>query len=201
MKNMKLIKELTNESLKDIQEVLDRDGIIIFPTDTVYGIACNCYSIEGLKKLFSFKNRPLSKPINVLTDSIQKIELVAKNITPKEKELIEKYLPGDLTIILDKKEDVPDLLTANLKTVGVRIPNHKIALQILESYPYPLATTSVNLAGESPGIEVSDFLEEFQEKVDIIVDGGKSPIGVASTIVRVEQNEIKILRQGNLNIE
>ena len=98
---MKLIKELTEESLQEIKEVLDNDGIIIFPTDTVYGIACNCYSIEGLKKLYSFKNRPLTKPINVLTDSIQKIELVAKNIKPKEKDLIEKYLPGDLTIILD----------------------------------------------------------------------------------------------------
>jgi len=198
---MKLIKELAEESLQEIKEVLDKDGIIIFPTDTVYGIACNCYSIEGLKKLYSFKNRPLSKPINVLTDSIEKIELVAKNINQKEQELIEKYLPGDLTIILDKKENVPDLLTANLNTIGVRIPNHKMALRILKYYPYPLATSSVNLAGESPGIEVSDFIEEFKEKVDIIIDGGKSPIGVASTIVRVEKNEIKVLREGKLKVE
>ena len=154
-----------------------------------------------MKKLFAFKNRPLSKPINVLTDSLEKIETVAKELKPKEKELIEKYLPGDLTIIVDKKENVPDLLTANLNTVGVRIPNHEMALKILESYPYPLATTSVNLAGESPGIEVEDFLEEFKDKVDIIVDGGKSPIGVASTIVRVENDEIKILREGNLKVE
>ena len=153
---MILIKELTKENLKLIKEVLDNDGIIIFPTDTVYGIGCNCYSEKALKKLFSFKNRPLSKPINVLTDSINKIELVAENINEKERELINKYLPGDLTIILDKKENVPDLLTANLKTIGVRIPNHFLALKILENYSYPLATTSVNLSGESPGIEVED---------------------------------------------
>ena len=198
---MILIKELTEEKLELIKEVLDNDGIIIFPTDTVYGIGCNCYSEKALKKLFSFKNRPLSKPINVLTDSIEKIELVAENINSKEQELINKYLPGDLTIILNKKKNVPDLLTANLKTIGVRIPNHHIALEILKKYPYPLATTSVNLSGESPGIEVADFIEEFKDKVDIIVDGGKSPIGVASTIVRVENNKVNILREGNLKVE
>ena len=110
-------------------------------------------------------------------------------------------MPGDLTIIVDKKENVPDLLTANLDTVGVRIPNHEMALKRLENYPYPLATTSVNLSGDSPGIEVSDFIEEFKDKVDMIVDGGKSPIGVASTIVRVENDQIKILREGRLTVE
>jgi len=198
---MILIKELTEDNLKRIKEVLDNDGIITFPTDTVYGIGCNCYSEKALKKLFSFKNRPLSKPINVLTDSVEKIKLVSSHINEKELELINKYLPGDLTIILDKKENVPDLLTANLKTIGVRIPNHIFALEILKNYPYPLATTSVNLSGESPGIEVSDFIEEFKDKVDIIIDGGKSPIGVASTIVRVENNKINILREGNLKVE
>ena len=198
---MKIINELTKENLEEIKNVLDNDGIIIFPTDTVYGIGCNCYSIKGLKKLYSFKNRPLSKPINVLTDSKEKIASVSSGLKEKEKELIDKYLPGDLTIIVDKKENVPDLLTASLKTVGVRIPNHEMALKILSFYPYPIATSSVNLAGESPGIEVSDFLEEFKDKVDIIVDGGKSPIGVASTIVRVEGNELKILREGKLKIE
>ena len=198
---MKLMNILTKENLKEIKEILDQDGIIIYPTDTVYGIGCNCYSEKALKKLYSFKNRPLSKPINVLTDSKEKIESIAKNITEKEQELMEKYMPGDLTLIVDKKETVPNLLTANLNTVGVRIPNHEMALEILKAYPYPLATTSVNLSGDSPGIEVSDFIEEFKNKVDIIIDGGKSPIGTPSTIVRVEKNEIKILREGRLKIK
>lgn len=198
---MKLIQELTEENLKEITQILDKDGIIIFPTDTVYGIGCNCYSEKALKKLYAFKNRPLSKPINVLTDSLEKIEMISKHLTEKEKNLIKTYLPGDLTIIVDKKETIPNLLTANLNTVGVRIPNHAMALKILKAYPYPLATTSVNLSGDSPGLEVRDFLEEFKDKVDIIVDGGPSPIGIASTIVRVEKNEIKILREGRLKIK
>lgn len=198
---MELIKELTEENLNKIKKVLTEDGIIIFPTDTVYGIGCNCFSEKALKKLFSFKNRPLSKPICVLTDKEEKINLVAKNISKKEKELIARYLPGDLTIIFDKKEEVPPLLTANLDTIGVRIPDNEIALRILALVPYPLATTSVNISGNSPGLEVSDFLEEFKDKVDIIVDGGKSKIGVASTIIRVEDNKTKILREGHLKVE
>ena len=198
---MKIINELNKENLEEINRVLNNDGIIIFPTDTVYGIGCNCYSEKALKKLFSFKNRPLSKPINVLTDSYDKIKTIAKKINKKEEELIKKYLPGDLTIILDKKENVPDILTASLSTVGVRIPNDDMALTILNNYKYPLATTSVNLSGDSPGLEVEDFIEEFKDKVDIIVDGGKSKIGVASTIVRVEDNNIKILREGKLKVE
>ena len=198
---MKLIKELTKENLEEINKVLDNDGIIIFPTDTVYGIGCNCFSPNAIKKLFSFKNRPLSKPINVLTDSYDKIKEITKDINEKEEELIKKYLPGDLTIILDKKETVPDILTASLKTVGVRIPNDEIALKILSNYKYPLATTSVNMSGDSPGLEVDDFIDEFKDKVDIIIDGGKSKIGVASTIVRVENDKIKILRAVNLKVD
>ncbi len=198
---MIIIKELNEESMKIIRKVLDEDGIIIFPTDTVYGIGCNCFSENAIKKLFDFKERDYSKPINVLTDSVEKINLVAKSLNEIEDRLIKKYLPGDMTIILEKKNNVPSILTANLETVGVRIPNHEIALKILKESPYPLATTSVNLSGESPGLEISDFLEEFKDKVDLIVDGGKSKIGIASTIVKVEDYQIKVLRQGKLKVE
>ncbi len=198
---MELIKELNRDSLEKIKRVLDSDGIIIFPTDTVYGIGCNCFSTKALDKLFHFKNRDYSKPINVLTDSVDKIDLVVKKKNQVEERLIKDYLPGDMTIILEKKDTVPNLLTANLKTIGVRIPKDEIALKILKEYPYPIATTSVNLSGESPGVEVNDFLEEFKDKVDMIVDGGKSKIGIASTIVQVENETIKVLRQGNLRVE
>ncbi len=198
---MIIIKELNEENLKIIRKILDEDGIIIFPTDTVYGIGCNCFSENAIKKLFDFKERDYSKPINVLTDSVEKIKLVAKSLNEIEDRLIKKYLPGDMTIILEKKDNVPSILTANLETIGVRIPNHEIALKILKESPYPLATTSVNLSGESPGLEISDFLEEFKDKVDIIVDGGKSKIGIASTIVKVEDYQIKVLRQGKLKVE
>ena len=194
-------KNINKKELEKVIEVLKNDGIIIFPTDTVYGIGCNCFSEKAIRKIFKDKSRPEQKPINVLTSNIEKIQRVAKNISEKEEEIIKKYMPGALTIILNKRENVPLILTAELDTIGVRIPNNKIALEILNNFEYPLATTSVNISGNLPGIELQDFLEEFKDKVDIIIDGGKSKIGIASTIVRIDENsKINILRKGSIKL-
>lgn len=188
--------------LNKIKEILDNDGVIIFPTDTVYGIACNCFSEKAIKKVFDIKKRPENKPINVLSNSLDKIKLVSKNINEKEKFLIDKYMPGALTIILDKNEKVSDILTAGLDTIGVRIPKNNISLRILENVSYPLATTSANISGDSAGIKITDFLKEFDGVVDAIIDGGETDLKVASTIVRVESdNKLKIIREGTLKIK
>ena len=188
--------------LNKIKEILDNDGVIIFPTDTVYGIACNCFSEKAIKKVFDIKKRPENKPINVLSNNLDKIKLVSRNISEKEEFLINKYMPGALTIILDKNEKVSDILTAGLDTIGVRIPKNNISLRILENVSYPLATTSANISGDSAGIKTSDFLKEFDGVVDAIIDGGETDLKVASTIVRVESdNKLKIIREGTLKIK
>lgn len=188
--------------LNKIKEILDNDGVIIFPTDTVYGIACNCFSEKAIKKVFDIKKRPENKPINVLSNNLDKIKLVSKNISEKEEFLIDKYMPGALTIILDKNEKVSDILTAGLDTIGVRIPKNNISLRILENVSYPLATTSANISGDSAGIKITDFLKEFDGVVDAIIDGGETDLKVASTIVRVESdNKLKIIREGTLKIK
>ena len=111
-------------------------------------------------------------------------------------------MPGALTIILEKNEAVPSLLTDNLDTVGVRIPSNSIALKILESINYPLATTSANISGEESGIKLADFEVNFADKVDAIIDGGESELKVSSTIVQVDDKDnVKILRQGTLKIK
>ena len=196
---MKIYNQLDDKILKEIIDVLDNDGLIIFPTDTVYGIACNSFSDNAIKKLYAAKKRDLNKPIGVLTDSISKINMVVNNISEKEKELINKYFPGNLTIIFNKKENVSNILTSNNSTIGLRIPNNKIALKILSAYPYPLATTSANISGENNGTKVSDFLEKFKDTVSIVIDGGETS-DIPSTIVRVENSDIKILRDGSLKI-
>ncbi len=195
----KTLESLDAVYLAEIVDVLYKDGLIIFPTDTVYGIACNAFSKTAIVKLFSAKERSFDNPIGVLTDSIEKVNLVANIVNDLEKDLIKKYFPGNLTLILNKKSEVPDILTANRTGIGVRIPNHKLALQILRAFPYPLATTSVNLAGRKEGVELSDFLGDFENKVDIIVDGGRTT-EVPSTIIDATSGKIKILRQGSLVI-
>ena len=194
-------EEIPDEELYEVKRVLDNGGIIIMPTDTVYGIACNCFNERAIEKLFDIKTRARYKPINVLTDSVDKMNQVAKNISKKEQELIDKYMPGSLTIIFDKKDDVPKILTGGLETIGIRIPNDARALSILKSVDYPLATTSANISGQPDGVKIEDFIREFDGKVDIIIDGGITDLQQVSTIVQVDGDEIKLIREGTIIIE
>lgn len=194
--------EILDEEVEEVKKVLDNDGIIIMPTDTVYGIACNCFSERAIEKIFEIKRRARYKPINVLTDSVEKMYQVAKNINPKEQELIDKYMPGSLTVIFDKREDVPEVLTGGLETVGIRIPNDARALTILKAVDYPLATTSANVSGQPDGVQLNDFITEFDGKVDIIIDGGPTDLKQSSTIVKVEEDgSLNIIREGSTIIE
>lgn len=194
-------KRIKEKELEEVIKVLKAGGIVAFPTDTVYGLACDCFNKTAIEKLYQIKERPSYKPINVLTNSVEKMYKVTDNINNKELELIGKYMPGDLTLILNRNEKVPSILTAGIDTIGVRIPDNEIALKILESFKNPLAVTSANKSGKESGLEVADFIDEFKNEIDIIIDGGKTRVGISSTIVRVKEDKIKILRQGNLVIE
>lgn len=192
--------KINDEELAQVIETINNNGLVIFPTDTVYGLACNCFSKEAINKIFEIKKRDKGKPINLLTNSVEKIHMVTDNISEKELKLIKKYMPGALTIIFNKNNMTPDILTSGLKTIGVRIPNNEIALKILEKIEYPLATTSANLSGEDAGTEIDNFKNIFNGKVDIIIDGGESDLKKASTIIRVEDDKIITLREGNIKI-
>ena len=193
--------KIRESELNEVKKVLKEGGIVAFPTDTVYGLACDCFNKKSIEKLYQIKERPSYKPIIVLTDSVEKMYKVVDSINNKELELISKYMPGDLTLILNKNEKVPSILTVGIDTIGVRIPDNKIALAILKNFKNPLAVTSANKSGKTSGLEVADFIDVFNNQIDIIIDGGKTPIGVSSTIVKVKEDKIKILRQGNLEIE
>ena len=193
-------EEISEEELLDVITTIENDGIVIFPTDTVYDIACNCYCERAIDKLYEVKQKAKYKPMTILTDSAEEIFKIVSKVTQKEKELIKKYMPGPLTIVFDKKEGVPNNLTAGLDTIGIRIPNSKIALTILKNLPYPLAITSANMSGKKDGVEISDFINDFDGKVDIIIDGGKTKLQNPSTIVRVENDNIEIIREGNIKL-
>ncbi|QVK18117.1 threonylcarbamoyl-AMP synthase [Mycoplasmatota bacterium] len=174
--------------------------IIAFPTDTVYGIGANLFSIEAINKIYQTKHRPGHKPLAVLCANKQQILQVVKEIPPQMELLINHFMPGALTVILPKKEEVPDFVTSNLPTIGVRIPNHKIALEILEKVG-PLATTSANLSGNKSLNDASDVIKRLGDNIDIIIDGGKTDIQIPSTVVTILNDEIKIIREGSIEKE
>lgn len=196
---MKVYNEINDNIIKEIVNTLECDGLIIIPTDTVYGIACNAFSDKAIEKIYNIKKRNMNKPIGILTNSEEKLLMVVDELKDIEKKLIKDYFPGQLTIICKKKQNISNILTANKETIGIRIPNDEIALKILSSYPYPLAVTSANISGEKSCIDIGELIKTFKDSVDIVIDGGKRD-NLASTIIQVENNKISIIRQGNIQI-
>lgn len=187
--------------LKKIANEIKNNKVVIFPTETVYGIGANGLDAEAIKKLFIAKKRPENKPINLLISNINMIENVAKDLTPLDYALIKEFFPGPLTLILKKKNNVPNILTANGDTVGVRMPANEIALKLIEYANVPIATSSSNISGNETGINIDNIFDDFNGRVDYIIDDGPSKLGVASTIVKVVDNKPIILREGSITKE
>lgn len=187
--------------LKEVADVIKNGGIVVFPTETVYGIGVNGLNKDAVKRLYEVKQRPVDKAISLLVSNIDMIEQVAKDITELEYALIKEFFPGPLTIILNKKNIVPDIVTAGGGTVGVRMPQNETALKLIEYAGVPLATPSANISGNPSGTELNTIMNEFKENVDCYIDGGKSKIGVASTIVQVIDGQPHILREGSISKE
>lgn len=178
--------------------ILKNGGIGIFPTDTVYGIGCNALDITGLEKLYKLKERNFNKPISILVSNPNMINKFVKNINNIERKLIENFWPGALTIIFNKSEIVPKLLTAGLDTIGIRMPNNKIAIELIDKLGGPIAASSANISGEIPATNINNALKNsFNNKIDFIIDDGET-YNIPSTIVRVENDEIRILREGSI---
>ena len=200
-KYMDLKENKDYTKLKEVAEIIKNGGIVVFPTETVYGIGVNSFDKEAIKRLYEIKQRPEDKPISLLVSSVEMIEQVAKDITELEYALIKEFFPGPLTIILNKKDIVPDIVTAGGSTIGVRMPENEIALKLIEYSGVPIAAPSANISGNPSGTELNTIMNEFKENVDCYIDGGKSKIGFASTIVQVIDGVPHILREGSISKE
>ena len=169
--------------------------VIIFPTDTVYGIGTKIFDIDGINKIYEIKKRPKDKPLACLCASLDQIKDIAY-ITPDAEKLINKFLPGALTLILKSKPDVYEKI--GYKTIGVRIPNSKIALDILKENG-PMLTTSVNESGFKPINEYDLIVKEYETKVDKIYKSNELSSNISSTVILIDNSDIKILREGQIS--
>ena len=192
-----------NIDYEEIERYLKAGKLIIYPTDTVYGVGGIIESEETIENIYKAKERNFKSPLIVLVSDVEKIEKIAY-INEKNREKIEKLIkrfwPGGLTIILKRKDNVPDIMVSGGATVGVRMPEHEIALNIISRAGGMLPTTSANISGEATPKSYVELSEEFKNRVDIIVDGGECPIGSASTIIDMS-DEPKILRLGAISVE
>ncbi len=201
------------EKILKMEEKIDLNGInyasnliiegklVIFPTETVYGIGANGLDEKAVENIFIAKGRAQDNPLILHVSDISMIERIAKNINKTERKIIDTFFPGPLTIILERKEIVPDIVTGGLNTVGIRMPSNKIANLLIKEANTPIAAPSANVSGRPSGTNINDIIDELGEKVSCIIDGGDTDIGVESTVIRVIGNKIKILRPGKITID
>jgi L-threonylcarbamoyladenylate synthase len=182
------------EALISAHKWLTQNGIIVVPTDTVYGITCSAFKSQPIKNIFSIKGRDANKALPILIGNIGQLELVALQIQQKARMLIDAFWPGALTIIVTCNPSIPKILSP-YSSVGVRMPNHPWLLELLCEIG-PLATTSANASGKPESRNVKEVVDALDGKVDLIVDGGQSGSALPSTVVDCQSDEIKILREG-----
>lgn len=177
-------------------------NLVVFPTETVYGLGANALNEKAVKSIFKAKNRPKDNPLIVHVSSIEMAEKIVTNISEIERKLMNMFWPGPLSIILTKNDIIPDAVTCGLNTVSVRMPDNKLALELIQKANIPIAAPSANKSGKPSGTNIEDIYDELKEDVAYFLDDGRSKIGIESTVVKVnEDGKIVILRPGKITVE
>ena len=180
-------------------ETLRSGNLVAFPTDTVYGLAADPFNISAIIKLFESKGREYNKAIAILVGSMEQVDLIAENFTENARKLTAKFWPGGLTVIVPKRKDIPDLLSSN-QSIGIRMPDHPVALNLLQQFG-PLATTSANISGGPNSHNAADVLQQLNNRIPLVLDGGDCPGGTPSTVVDCTIEQLHILRFGPITEE
>lgn len=188
---------------KDIvkaKAILERGGLVAIPTETVYGLAGNALNPDAVAKIFAVKCRPNFDPLILHTSSIDRVGNFVTQIPPALEELARVFWPGPLTILLPKQPVVSDLVTSGLDRVAVRVPDHPLTQELLASLEFPLAAPSANPFGYISPTKAVHVNDQLGEKIDYILDGGSCQVGLESTIVGLENNQVVVYRLGGLDI-
>lgn len=195
------METICSGDIKKAAEILSEGGIIGLPTETVYGLACNALNEKAVGKMYSLKGRNFNKPLSIQLDSFEKVKAYVKDVPDLYRKIADYFCPGPLTFIFDKNEIIPGITTANQKTVGIRIPDHKLALELLKMLDFPLAVSSANQSGFPEAGSPPEVLNSFKGKIPYLLDGGKCTLGVVSTVIAFSDGEIQLLRKGAISIE
>ncbi len=197
---MKLLSP-TKENLQTAAKAIKSGLLVAFPTETVYGLGADGFNPTAVAKIFEVKRRPEFQSLSLMLPDKSYIKEVAELDNKKAIYLIEKFLPGPLTLVLPKKKSVPDIVTGGKATVGIRIPENRIALNLLHLAGIPVAAPSANLYGKLSPTSAEHVAEQFGESVDFIIDGGETRLGLESTIIEVVNNKFTLLRNGGIPVE
>jgi len=192
---------LTTDDLEFAAEIIKNGGLVGVPTETVYGLAANGLDESAVKKIYDLKDRPATKPISLLVSGMEAVEKYCKNIPVEAYILADKFWPGPLTMVFEKRDNVPDIVTAGGSTVGVRCPAHIATLEIIRRCGLPLATPSANISGQPSPKDAQGVMDYFDGKIPCVVDGGRCSVGIESTVLLMTVAPPKVLRMGGLSVE
>lgn len=186
-------------AIDEVAAILDRGGLVVIPTDTVYGVAARLDRPEAIARLYVAKGRPEDKPIPVLIGSPGELARLTRDLPPGAEAFVSRFWPGALTVALPRATAVPDEVTAGLDTVGLRMPDHPFALALIAACGGALAVTSANRSGE-PSLDVAaDVAATIGGAVDLVIDGGRTPGGLASTVIALDAAGPRVFREGPID--
>ena len=200
VKKLKILKP-TAANVHRAAKMLQRGGVVAFPTETVYGLGANAFNEEAVCRVFEVKRRPSFDPLIVHVARVEDAVKLWSEVPPVAKILMQKFWPGPLSIILPKKKNVPDLVTSGLPAVAVRMPAHPVALALILKAGCPIAAPSANLFGYTSPTRALSVAEDLGDKIDAVLDGGASKVGVESTVIKIEKGTIYLLRPGGVTAE
>jgi L-threonylcarbamoyladenylate synthase len=192
-RKMRVLKP-TPENVQAASQIVRNGGLVIYPTDTVYGLGCDPFNVNAVKQVFRAKGNR-KKPLPILSCFIADLGRIA-HLTDAAQKIAGKFWPGPLTIVVLKKPPLLDVVTCNLPSVGVRVPKHDVAAQLIRLSGGLLVGTSANKTGQKPPQTASEAAEQLGEEVDLIINGGRAPLGKPSTVVDLTAEKPKILREG-----
>lgn len=196
-----LRKGLDKSKLKVAAKLLREGKLVAFPTETVYGLGADALNDKAVKRIFEAKGRPADNPLIVHIAEREWMERLAREVPEKAWKLAEKFWPGPLTLVLPAKDEVPRVTTGGLDTVAIRMPAHPIALELIRLSGLPVAAPSANISGRPSPTSAEHVIDDFYGKIECIVDGGETPIGVESTVIDLTEEKPVLLRPGGLPVE
>ncbi len=187
--------------VREAADVLRRGGLVAFPTETFYGLGAAALDAAAVRRVFEVKGRPSSMPLLVLVDSAARLRHVAIDVPERARTLMDRHWPGALTLVFRAAPQLPAELTAGTGTVGVRVPNHRVARALVSQLGLPVTAPSANPTGGDPPTTADGVLAYFRDVLDLVLDGGPTPGGAPSTVVDVTVDPPRVLRQGAVTLE
>jgi L-threonylcarbamoyladenylate synthase len=182
-------------------DCLRRGGLVAFPTETVYGLGVHALDRAAVRRLFEAKGRPANDPLIVHVDAVEQIETLVRQVPDSARQLAAHFWPGPLTLVLPRSDRVPDEVTAGLNTVAIRVPAHPVARALLSAAGVPVAAPSANLFSRPSPTRASHVLDDLAGRIDLVVDGGPTQVGVESTVLDLSRAVPVILRPGAVSLE